>query len=51
MLISAVQQSDSFRLNIFFSIIICNRILNIVPRALQWDIVVYSILYMIVCIC
>ena len=46
MLISAVQQSDSVihiytLFFIFFSIIVYYRILNIVPCAIQQDLVVY----------
>lgn len=37
-------------LNIFFSIIICNRILNIALCTLYCDIIAYPIPYIIVCI-
>ena len=47
-LISAVQQSDLYIyiythiLFIFFSSMVYHRILNIVPCAVQWELVVYS---------
>ena len=50
MLISTVQQSDSVIhiytytfFFIFFSIVVYHRIVNIVPCAVQWDLVVYRI--------
>ena len=45
-LISAIQPSDSVAhiqtfLSMFLCIVLCHRILNIVPCAIQWDFVVY----------